>query len=68
MACPNRKKDDQIIAEYNRRKLQTENTVIITESNIIEGDIFAAINTFDLNRIISIIKAGDNSWEINVLI
>lgn len=68
MACPERKKDARIIAEYNRRKLALENTEIITETNILKGDLFTIINTVDLNRTVSIVKVSANSWEVKVLI
>ena len=68
MACPDRKKDARIIAEYKKRKLPSENTIILTESTIFEGDLFSIIHTIELINIISIIKAGDNSWEITTLI
>ena len=68
MACPERKKDARIIAEYNRRKLALENTEIITVTNILEGDIFSIIHTIDLNKTESIVKVSDNSWEVKVLI
>lgn len=69
MACPNKKEDEKIIAEYNRRKaLKTANEVPQEQRPLLnfvwEGSLYnLQLMGVDENKIVSIRRVGGIMWE-----